>query len=135
MKTTQILSWLVVTGLLAACAPRAGDVATPNPPTATESAATAVLPTPVPPTPVPPTLTPPPALSAEQLKNATYFAPNYGRQVTLRDGSFEEVGVLWVSLLTYIAFGDLNGDELPDAAVFLAENGGGTGVFVSLVVV
>ena len=43
--------------------------------------------------------------------------------------------MLWVNLLTYIAFGDLNGDGLPDAAVFLAENGGGTGVFVSLVVV
>ena len=78
MKTAQILSWLVVTGIVAACAPRAGIVATPNPPTATEAAATAV-----PPTPVPPTLTPLPTLSAEQLKNATYFAPNYGRQVTL----------------------------------------------------
>ena len=43
--------------------------------------------------------------------------------------------MLWVNLLTHIAFGDLNGDGLPDAAVFLAENGGGTGVFVSLVVV
>ena len=135
MKIPQILSWLVVTGLLAACAPRAGDVATPNPPTATESAATDVPPTALPPTPVLPTLTALPALSAEQLKNATYFAPNYRRQVTLKEGSFEEVGVLWVNLLTYIAFGDLNGDDLPDAAVFLAENGGGTGVFVSLVVV
>jgi hypothetical protein len=39
-----------------------------------------------------------------------------------------------VTILPQIAIGDLNGDQVDDAAVLLAENDGGTGVFVSLVV-
>jgi hypothetical protein len=40
-----------------------------------------------------------------------------------------------VKLAQPMAFGDLNGDGLGDAAVLLAENYGGTGVFVSVVAV
>jgi hypothetical protein len=37
-------------------------------------------------------------------------------------------------LLDVAAFGDLNGDGASDAVVLLAENGGGSGVFISLLV-
>ncbi len=40
-----------------------------------------------------------------------------------------------VRLLPNMAFGDLNGDGQGDAAIMMAENYGGTGVFVSLVAV
>ncbi len=38
-----------------------------------------------------------------------------------------------VNLASQMAFGDLNGDGAGDAAVLLAENYGGSGVFVSVI--
>jgi hypothetical protein len=99
--------------------------------------------------PVPPTTTPAATktahtatpvlvqLTTTQLKNTEYKLPQYHKTVKLVDGHFTSdsgADMLDVSLLDPVAFGDLNGDGLPDAAVLLAENGGGTGVFVSLVV-
>ena len=42
---------------------------------------------------------------------------------------------LSVTLLPQVAIGDLNGDGIVDAAVLLAENGGGSGTFVSLLAI
>jgi heat shock protein HslJ len=75
-------------------------------------------------------------LSLDQLKNASYSGI-YDEPVTLTDGSYEgepfvEGGaqvptVTWVN--NGVAYGDLNGDGVDDAAVLLVENSGGTGVF------
>lgn len=76
--------------------------------------------------------------SADLLKNMTYTSPSYQENVTLVNGSYERTEAensLRVNLYPQIAFGDLNGDGSQDAAVALAENGGGTGTFVSLVAV
>jgi hypothetical protein len=91
------------------------------------------------PTPETPTV---PALTVEQLKNADYVVSAFGTGASLpyqlTDGKYENgSGSTFVSLtlLDFFSFGDLNKDGLGDAAVLLAENYGGTGVFVSLAVV
>jgi hypothetical protein len=87
----------------------------------------------------PPTIPPAgPALSLDSLRNATYYAPFYGRTVTLVNGSYTEgsgATAYSVQMLDIHALGDLNGDGKVDAAVILAENGGGTGVFESILAV
>ncbi len=75
-------------------------------------------------------------LTLDQLANATYSGI-YTYPVTLTDGKFEgepfvEGGASrpTVTLVDdLIAYGDLNGDGLNDAAVLLVENSGGSGVF------
>ncbi len=82
-----------------------------------------------------------PALTLDMLRNATYLAPNSGRTITLVDGAYASgsdptaLDFLQVTLNEPAAFGDLNYDGRQDAVVLLAENMGGTGVFVSLVAV
>jgi hypothetical protein len=69
------------------------------------------------------------------LRNETYTLPQYGRRVTLQNGTYqgkEGVVRLNAAMLPQIALGDLNGDGVEDAAVLIGENGGGSGVFVSL---
>jgi len=85
---------------------------------------------------------PVPALTADQLKNASYqlvFQDSH-KTVQLTNGSYQNgtdpisTDYARVDLISQMAFGDLNGDGIGDAAVLLAENYGGTGVFVSVVV-
>lgn len=103
-------------------------------PTATMATATepATLP--------PPTLTVAPTtpsdLTVDKLKNFTFTSPMYGKTIQLTQGKYEAgngVDYLRASLLESIAFGDLNHDGKPDAAILLAENGGGSGTFISLI--
>jgi hypothetical protein len=78
----------------------------------------------------------PAALTFDALRNATYFGPFYQRTVTLTDGSFfvnTDTDKYSVMMLDRYALGDLNGDGVDDAAVILTENGGGSGIFVSVV--
>ncbi|MCX6065311.1 MAG: hypothetical protein NT121_06105 [Chloroflexi bacterium] len=78
------------------------------------------------------------ALSLAQLKNAEYKLPFYGHTVKLVDGKYEQgsgADYMFAQLLDQVAFGDLNGDGLGDAAILLAENGGGSGVFVSVIAI
>ncbi len=88
-----------------------------------------------------PTPTPVPALTADQLKNAQYqliFQDSH-KTIQLANGVYQAGGdpasldYADVTLADQMAFGDLNGDGVPDAAVLLAENYGGSGVFVSVV--
>ena len=90
------------------------------------------------PTPAP---TPVPTLTADQLKNAQYqliFQDSH-KTIQLANGVYQTGGdpasldYADVTLADQMAFGDLNGDGVPDAAVLLAENYGGSGVFVSVV--
>jgi hypothetical protein len=88
----------------------------------------------------PPTSATPPAVSLtlDQLKNYAYLAPQYDRVATLKDGKFETgsgTDIFSAVLQPEVAFGDLNGIGAEDAVLLLAENGGGTGVFVSLIAV
>jgi hypothetical protein len=72
----------------------------------------------------------------EVLKNSTFTSPNYNKTVTLRDGKYESgtgTDYLLVQLLPQMAFGDFNQDGKNEAAVLIGENGGGSGVFVSLI--
>jgi hypothetical protein len=75
----------------------------------------------------------------EQLKKAEYISPvTSGKRAQLVDGKFEDelapgaASKLTIQLLDPFATGDLNGDGIPDAAVVLATNMGGSGVFVDL---
>jgi hypothetical protein len=86
-------------------------------------------------TPFPPA---PSGLTLEVLKNGTYHAPVYDRTVTLVNGSFSDdsgAGAYSVQMLDGVAFGDLNGDDVGDAAILLVENGGGSGQFESVIAV
>jgi len=137
MKIYRLFPWLTVMSLLVACLPQSGVVETTILPVVSEAATTSVPPPTLQSTAtaLPPDATVLPALSEEPLKNATLFVPVYQRVVTLVDGQYEAPGELWVRLLPWMAFGDLNGDGLEDAAILLAESGGGSGTFVSLVAV
>ena len=98
------------------------------------------------PTPIPylfPTeaVTPVPPLTEVQLQNAEYTLTgfdNASHAYRLADGKFlrgadsSSADYADVRLLDMLAFGDLNADGVEDAAVLLAQNFGGTGVFVSL---
>lgn len=77
-------------------------------------------------------------LSEAVLRNSEFLSPSLGKAVKLVDGTFTGAvnGVeLQATLQPGIQFGDLNGDSVNDAALLLAENTGGTGTFVSLIVI
>jgi hypothetical protein len=78
------------------------------------------------------------ALTGAMLRNWTYKLPLYKETVTLVDGKYDRAesneNLLHVAIVEPITFGDLNGDGAADAAVLLSENGGGTGFFVSVIV-
>lgn len=107
--------------------------ATPNPASPSPAPATG---TPAPSaTPVP---TAAPGLTLDMLRNGSYFAPVYNHTVKLVNGAYSEgtgTDQYSVQMLDTVAFGDLNGDGIEDAAILLVENGGGTGEFESLVAV
>ncbi len=98
-----------------------------------------------PPTAVPPTVPPvssPPSLTLDQLQNGIYLSELVpGGKVNLVNGRFEvttgagAAQKITAMLVEQIASGDLNGDGRLDAAVILATNTGGTGVFKDLHVV
>jgi hypothetical protein len=72
------------------------------------------------------------------MKNASYTLPDIG-EVQLKDGHYEQKygeGATQVHLvdLQQIGLGDLNNDGIEDAAVVLALNSGGTGVFKFLII-
>lgn len=90
-------------------------------------------------TPPTPTFTPipssAPGLSLDALRNATVYGVYFGRTVKLVNGGYSEgSGATYYSiqLLDIYAYGDLNGDGKADSAVILAENSGGSGVFISV---
>jgi hypothetical protein len=88
-------------------------------------------------TPVGPTAAPG-GLTLDMLRNATYTIPYFLRTVKLVNGSYSEgSGATFysVQMLDVYAYGDLNGDGKVDAAVILAENQGGSGVFESVIAV
>lgn len=81
-------------------------------------------------------------LSDRALANATYLSEfTESGEVTLADGEFGATladgddGSLRVLLTDIIARGDLNGDEVEDAAVIITSSMGGTGVFHDLAAV
>lgn len=78
-------------------------------------------------------------LTVEAIRNARYVLGGHGilTSVPLVDGVYqggEGADYVSVSLLAPLAFGDLNGDGVGDAVALAAENYGGSGVFVYLVV-
>lgn len=83
------------------------------------------------------------ALTADQLINASYHlqARDDHPIVQLTNGQYQSaatdpasVDYALIKIVEPVALGDLNGDGLGDGAVLLAENYGGSGVFVSLIV-
>lgn len=136
MKNLRIITLVFLTLLLTACIPLGGQdvlpTLTPIMPTIPFLVATAQ------PTAIPSTPAPQFELSEALLRNMTYQSPYFNIPVTLQDGQYRlsnDAGTQTVDLLSHIAFGDLNGDGLNDAVVLLAENGGGSGTFVSLVAI
>jgi len=76
-------------------------------------------------------------LSEAALANAVYLdGIQTGETVQLTDGQYTNTDeYLHMELLNLRAYGDLDGDGVDDAAVLLATNTGGSGVFVDLAVV
>jgi hypothetical protein len=80
----------------------------------------------------------PGGLTFDMLKNGTYHTPFYNRTVTLVNGTYTEgsgTTAFSVQMLNVYGLGDLNGDGKPDAAIILAENGGGSGIFESVIAI
>jgi hypothetical protein len=120
MKKSRIFIFITILALiLAACAQ----------PTATPPVATTEPPQPTPTQPAEP-------VTGEALMNGSYPIRDGGVTVQLAGGKYEAgqgADYVQVTLLPDIAYGDLNLDGVPDAAVILAENYGGSGTFLSLV--
>src|SRR5438045_1180874 len=80
-------------------------------------------------------------LTWQALLNATYATSVTPRGAALHDGTFEaeaapgSASKVIVRLADIAAFGDLDGDLAPDAAVVLVSSGGGSGTFVELAAV
>jgi hypothetical protein len=72
------------------------------------------------------------SLSLEMLKNFTFHLEDFNAQAALEQGVFSD-DMLQVRLIEPVAFGDLNGDGQPDAAVILAIQSGGSGTFYDLI--
>lgn len=72
----------------------------------------------------------------QTLENLEYTLPNYGT-VPLQRGQYENreqrFTVALANRPNWLDFGDLNGDQVEDAAVLLAVNSGGSGQFTYLV--
>lgn len=110
---------------------------TPDPPTPIPATATLAIPTPVVPTPLPDM----PGIGPSHVHNSEYqlgFADQI-RMVQLEDGQYEEgspsdTDYVSVSVTDFIVRGDLNGDGENEAVAIVAENYGGSGTFVFLVV-
>ncbi len=130
MKRLFPFCWLVLAVL--ACSIFSAPTSTPNSaviPTEPLATSTAVI---------TPTV---PALTADQLKNALYqlVIKDSHPTVQLVNGQYQNgtdtfsPDYVSVNLAEPMAFGDLNGDGVSDAAVLMAENYGGSGVFVSVV--
>ncbi len=105
-----------------------------------------VVTSPIPDTPSAPALPPTSSsgLTLENLRNATYdISAFFGSPltITLENGSYlsgsypAAVDYMSVNMGDMVAFGDLNFDGVSDAAVILAINTGGTGVFTYLAIV
>lgn len=83
-------------------------------------------------------ITPAGKLTEEALRNATYRHefPKEGH-AQLQDGTYEEAiegsaSKIQIAMMDVVAFGDINGDGIWDAAVVLEASGGGSGTFRSL---
>jgi hypothetical protein len=79
-------------------------------------------------------------ISLDDLRNGSFDIGLEGLVVTLQNGEFESrdadaVGVLGVGLTDKVAFGDLNGDGVTDAAAVLWWSDGGSGSFYFLTAV
>src|SRR5438477_3460475 len=80
-------------------------------------------------------------LTWQSLLNATYATSVTPRGAALHDGTFEaeaapgSASKVIVRLADLAAFGDLDGNLAPDAAVVLVSSGGGSGTFVELAAV
>ena len=127
-KTLFIIKYLLLIVLVAGCTPNPSHagVSTSIPTTDIEPGTEGA-----------PIEATPYGFSEEYLLNSELFAPFYGENVQLTDGEAVvegEYGDSRFFLLPQMAFGNLNDDGAEDAAVLLAENGGGTGTFVSLIV-
>ena len=129
--------FLVVGGilLLGACTVFQTPVA--KQPTSVPATATLEIPTPVIPTPLPDI----PGISPTQVRNSQYqlgFIDQI-RTVQLEDGQYQEgapgsINHISVSVTDFIARGDLNGDSVNEAIAIVAENHGGSGIFVFLAI-
>ena len=98
-------------------------------PTANAEVATTEPPQPTPTQPAEP-------VTSAGLMNGSYPIQDGSVTVQLAGGKYEAgqgADYVQVTLLPDIAYGDLNMDGIPDAAVILAENYGGSGTFLSLV--
>ncbi len=115
------------------------DTSLPPAPTLTVAAPATEIPLPPAPTStIAPAPSVPGGLTMDMLKNGTYHTPAYDRTVKLVNGSYSDgsgASAFSVQMLGVFAFGDLNGDGKADAAVLLAESGGGSGEFESVIAV
>ncbi|PKN98381.1 MAG: hypothetical protein CVU42_12690 [Chloroflexi bacterium HGW-Chloroflexi-4] len=122
VKIAARLSWILLFVLVGACVPEVQKAAEIVAPTVNPVVYETVLPA------------TDDGITEQTLRNMTYLSPNDGIAVQLVDGVYSDE-TMTLTLLPQLAIGDLNGDAIDDAAILLAENNGGTGTFVSLVVI
>ena len=113
-----------------------GCSAIPTAPTVVQSVTPIVITEAPIPSPMPPIEQP--GLTDELLRNSTYLSPQVQGGITLVNGKFSgQVNGIELNAVMNpeILRGDINGDGIGDAAFLLSEDTGGSGVFVSLMIV
>ena len=135
--TTKIGRYFSLIGMLLLGACTMFHTPTPVPPTPLPATATLAIPTPVIPTPLPDA----PGIGPADVRNSLYqlgFSDQV-RMVQLEDGQYQSddlTGADYVSVAVtdFIVRGDVNRDGENEAIAIIAENYGGSGTFVFLVV-
>ncbi|MEZ0395539.1 MAG: Gmad2 immunoglobulin-like domain-containing protein [Anaerolineales bacterium] len=146
MIRAPLTLWLVAALLLAGCdllpAPQTQPPPSASPTWTLAPSETPFAPAPAETTPTsaPPGPTPAPShLTPESIRNARYVLGGRGifETVQLANGAYQGgqgADYVSVSLLDFLALADLDGDAAADAVTLAAENYGGSGLFVYLVV-
>ena len=120
-------------------------VVPPTQPTPTETVVPPTQPAPTEPSPtaLPTETQTSPVLTVEQLRNASISvlgSDQMMHSITLNNGTYAtgadrtQPGYVMVNVGEIFAFGDLNSDGMQDAVMLIGENYGGSGEFVSIVV-
>lgn len=141
MSTTARFFFLVGILFLVACSasqPPAADQTTPKPVSPPQGAAVSST---IPATEAQTSLLDIPGTSADLVRNSEYQLGflDQVRYVQLTDGRYQEgtpgsADYISVSMTDFIAWGDLNDDGVDETVAIVAENYGGSGTFVFLVV-
>jgi len=137
-KCVSLLAASLLTGCITINFPGGNPANPTQPPQVVAPTATSISATPIIELPTPASSALPGGLTDEVIRNGEYLSPLLQVPIQLVDGEYSQTtdeNRLHAALIPEIQYGDLNQDGIADAAFTLSEDTGGSGNFVSLIVV